>query len=246
MSSLSVVVNGGGLGQAGDILREFNAALNGREGQIRDLLTRLNDFVGMLDSQRDQINASITALNRLSATFAGQRDVITAALHRIPPALDVLARERPRITTALQKLGTFSDTATGLIHDTQADLVHNLQNLEPTLRALADVGPDLGTVLGYAPTFPYTQSFIDRAIRGDYMNQFIVFDFTVPRLKRGLFLGTRWGQEGAPMTPAPGDPWYSTYTFDPLKSPVTPTPPQVADLPPLVDVPQEPSGEGGN
>jgi virulence factor Mce-like protein len=254
LSSLSVVVNGGGLGQAGDILREFNAALNGRQDQIRDLLTRLNDFVGMLDSQRDQINSSITALNRLSATLAGQRDVITAALQRIPSALDVLIRERPRITTAMEKLGTFSDTATALINDTQADLVRNLQNLEPTLRALADVGPDLGTVLGYAPTFPYTQSFIDRAIRGDYMNQFIVFDFTVPRLKRGLFLGTRWGQEGAPMTPAPGDPWYSTYTFDPLNAPVTPKPPEVADLPPLVDAPQAaeapeaqaPSGEGGN
>jgi virulence factor Mce-like protein len=242
LSSLSVVVNGGGLGQAGDILREFNAALNGREDQIRDLLRRLNDFVGMLDSQRDQINASISALNRLSATFAGQRDVITAALHRIPSALEVLTRERPRITTALQKLGEFSDTATGLINDTQADLVRNLKNLEPTLRALADVGPDLGTVIGYAPTFPYTQSFIDRAIRGDYMNQFIVFDFTVPRLKRGLFLGTRWGQEGAPLTPAPGDPWYSTYTFDPLKAPVTPTPPEVADLPPLTD---DPASEGG-
>jgi virulence factor Mce-like protein len=254
LSSLSVVVNGGGLGQAGDILREFNAALNGRQDRIRDLLTRLNDFVGMLDSQRDQINASITALNRLSATFAGQRDVITAALQRIPSALDVLIRERPRISTAMEKLGTFSDTAKALINDTQADLVRNLQNLEPTLQALADVGPDLGTVLGYAPTFPYTQSFIDRAIRGDYMNQFIVFDFTVPRLKRGLFLGTRWGQEGAPMTPAPGDPWYSTYTFDPLNAPVTPKPPEVADLPPLVDAPQvseapeaqAPSGEGGN
>lgn len=235
LSSLSVIVNGGGLGQVGDIVREFNAALNGRESQIRDLLIRLNDFVGMLDSQRDDINASIVAMDRLAGTFAAQRDVLAAALKRIPPALDVLIRERPRITEALTKLGRFSDTATALIHDSQADLVRNLENLEPTLRALADVGPDLGTVLTYAPTFPYTQSFIDRAIRGDYMNQFIIFDFTIPRLKRGLFLGTRWGQEGAPMVPAPGDPWYLTHTLDPLKAPITAQPQEVADLPPLVE-----------
>ncbi|OBI74940.1 MCE family protein [Mycobacterium sp. E740] len=235
LSALSVVVNGGGLGQMGDVVREFNAALNGREPQIRSLLTRLNDFVGMLDTQRADINASIAALNRLSGTFASQRDVITTALDRIPPALDVLANERPRITEALTKLGRFSDTATGLINDTREDLVRNLANLEPSLRALADVGPNLGTVLAYAPTFPYTQSFIDRAIRGDYMNQFITFDFTIPRLKRGLFLGTRWGQEGAPMVPAPGDPWYLTYTLDPLKAPVTPAPREVADIPPLVE-----------
>jgi phospholipid/cholesterol/gamma-HCH transport system substrate-binding protein len=263
LSSLSVVVNGGGLGQIGDIVREFRAALTGHEGQIRDLLTRLNDFVGMLDAQRDEINASITALNRLAATFAGQRPVITAALQRIPPALEVLSRERPRITTALEKFGVFSNTATGLIKDSQADLVRNLANLEPTLCALADVGPDLGTVLAFAPTYPYPQSFIDRGIRGDYMNQFIIFDLTVPRLKRGMFLGTRWGQEGAPLVPAPGDPWYATYTLDPLNAPVTSTPPDVASLPPLVDPPQDPQkaadpasvtqpggaapqGEGGN
>jgi phospholipid/cholesterol/gamma-HCH transport system substrate-binding protein len=236
LSSLSVVVNGGGLGQMGDIVREFTAAVGGREGQMRDLLVRLNDFVGLLDSQRSDINASIDSLNRLSGTFAGQRDVLARALERIPPAMDVLIQERPRLTTALDKLRVFSDTATGLINDTQADLLRNLNNLEPTLKALSDIGDDLGTVLAYAPTFPYPQNFIDRAVRGDYLNQFIVFDFTIPRLKRGLFLGTRWGQEGAPMVPAPGDPWYLNYTLDPLTDPVAP-PIQVATVPPLPDLP---------
>ncbi len=235
LSALSVVVNGGGLGQIGDIVREFSAALGGRESNIRDLLTRLNDFVGLLADQRDSINAAVTSLNNLAGTFAGQKEVLTNALNRIPPALDVLVNERPRIVTALTKFRDFSNLATGLINDSGADLVRNLQNLEPTLKALADVGPKLDTALAYLPTFPYTQSIIDRAIRGDYMNQFIVFDFTVPRLKRSLFIGTRWGDENAKLVPAPGDPWYTTYTYDPLNAPITPTPAQIADLPPLVD-----------
>lgn len=235
LSSLSVLVNGGGLGKIGDLVTEFNAALGGREDQIRDLLTRLDDIVGMFANQRDDINASITALNRLAGTLSGQQEVITTALQRIPPALDVLVKERPRITTALEKFGQFSDTATKLVHATRDDLLTNLRNLEPTVKALADVGPNLGTVLAYAPAFPYPQNFIDRAIRGDYLNQFITFDFTVPRLKRGLFLGTRWGQEGLPLTPAPGDPWFSNYTKDPLNMPLTPPPPAVATMPPLVD-----------
>ena len=239
LSSLAVIVNGGGLGKVGEIVSEFNAALNGREGHIRDLLTRLNDFVGMLATQRDDINSSITALNRLATTFAGHHDVITAALTRIPPALDVLISERPTITAALERFRVFSNTATGVINATQADLVKNLQNLEPTLRALADVGPNLGTVLAYAPTYPYPQNFIDRAIRGDYLNEFITFDFTIPRLKRGLMLGTRWGKEGAELVPAPGDPWYTTYSKDPLNAPVTAPPTAVATSPPLVDSPAE-------
>lgn len=237
LSALSVVVNGGGLGQIGDIVKEFNAALGGREDKIRDLLTQLNDFVGLLAEQRDSINAAVTSLNNLAGTFAGQREVLTQALNRIPPALDVLVNERPRIVTALEKFRDFSNLATGLVNDTQADLVRNLQNLEPTLKALADVGPKLDTALAYFPTFPYTQQVIDRSIRGDYLNQFIIFDLTVPRLKRTLFLGTRWGDPNAKLVPAPGDPWYAMYTYDPLRAPFTPPPTQIAEVPPLFDAP---------
>ncbi len=237
LSSLSVLVNGGGLGKIGELVHEFNAALDGRQDKIRDLLTRLDNIVGIFADQRDDINASITALNRLSGTLAGQSDVITQALHRIPPALDVLVKERPRITAALQKFGRFSGTATKLISSARDDLLTNLRNFEPTLRALADVGPNLAADLAFMPTYPYPQNFIDRAIRGDYLNEFITFDFTIPRLKRGLFLGTRWGQEGAPLVPAPGDPWYANYTKDPLNMPLTPAPNAVATMPPLVDAP---------
>ncbi len=231
LSSLAVLVNGGGLGRIGELVTETNNALNGRQDQIRDLLTRLNNVVGIFADQRDDINASITALTRLAGTMAGQSDVITQALQRIPPALDVLIREQPRMTTAMEKFGVFSSTATKLIKATQDDLVTNLRNLEPTLRALADVGPNLGTVLAFAPTYPYPQNFIDRGIRGDYLNEFITFDFTIPRLKRGLLLGTRWAQEGAPLVPAPGDPWYANYTKDPLGTLLTAPPKAVATLP---------------
>jgi len=235
LSALSVVINGGGVGQLGDIVAELNAALNGRESQVRSLLTRLNDFVGALATQRDTINATVVSLNRLAGTFAGQRDVLTRALDRIPPALDVLVRERPQLTAALEKLGGFSNLAAGLVNDTQADLVRNLRNLEPTLRSLADVGPKLDTALAYFTAFPYGQEFINRGIRGDYLNQYIIFDLTVPRLKKTLMLGTSWGQEGAKLVPAPGDPWYASYTYDPMNAPFSPPPTAVASIPPLID-----------
>jgi len=229
LSSLGAVVNGGGLGQIGEIIHNFSAALSGREGAVRDLLTRLDTFVGTLDEQRDNIVASIQALNRLFATFAGQRDVLTQALRKIPPALDVLIRERPRLTTALDRLRVFSNTATRLINDSQADLITDLKNLEPTIGALADVGPELGSALAAVFVFPFTQNFVDRAVRGDYFNLHVDLDLTIPRLKRGLMLGTHWGQLDQPLVPAPGDPYYLNYTLDPLHSAVRP--PWVAPLP---------------
>lgn len=233
LASLSLVINTGGLAQLGDIIHNFNTALSGREQDLRDLLTRFDTFIGTLDDQRDNIVASIQSLNRLADTFAGQREVLTEALKKIPPALDVLIKERPQITTALVKLGTFSDTATRLVNDAKADLVKNLQNLEPTIRALADVGPDLAAAIAYATHYPFSQGLIDRGVRGDYMNLWAVVDFTRERLKRGLLLGTRWGQPQMPLKPAVGDPWFTQYTFNPagLTPSIPDTPPGAPPAP---------------
>ncbi|WP_082931616.1 MCE family protein [Mycolicibacterium setense] len=249
LASISTVVNGGGLGQIGDIIHSFNAALSGREDDVRDLLGRLNEFVAVVDTQRANIVASLHALNRLGGSFASQRDAINRVLKEAPPALDVLNRERPRITAALDKLRVLSNTSVQLVKDTQSDLVANLTHLEPTLRALADVGKDLDHALAFATAFPYGQSLIDRGVRGDYMNVFQVLDFTIPRLKRSTMLGTRWGQEGASLVPAPGEPNSVTYTLDPLLASIAPPPggvpaPGEAPAPASVAVTPPPPSEG--
>lgn len=247
LSSLSVVVNAGGLGQIGDFIHNAATALSGRESEVRDLITRLDTFVGTVDEQRDRFNASIQELDRFTGTLAAQQNDITDALRTVPPAMDVLLAERARLVTAMQKLGEFSDTATELINSTQDDLVTNLANLEATVKALADVGPYLGTVLALVPSFPFPQNFIDRAIRGDYINIFASMDLTVPRLKRSLFLGTRWGDPNAVLIPAPGDPAHLSYTYEPLNIGIA-LPPQetgVAMPPPAAPLlpvaPAEPS-----
>lgn len=237
LSSLSVVVNAGGLGQIGDIIHNFSAALSQNPRAVRDLLVRLDRFVGTLDEQRDNLVASIQGLNRFADTLAAQRDVITAALNKIPPALDVLVRERPRIITALDKLRVFSDTTTRLINDAGADLVKNLQNLEPTIRALADVGPDLDKALAFAPTFPFPQNLIDRAFRGDFANAFIVLDLTNARLRGTTLLGTHWERMGAEWIPAPGEPYYLQYQYTP--DPLHPGAP--GPVPPPVNAPLTPT-----
>ncbi|AKK29535.1 MCE family protein [Mycobacterium sp. EPa45] len=225
LSALSALINGGGVTQIGDVIHNASAMLSGHEDRVRDLLNRLNDVAGMLADQRDSVVDTLDQIDRLSTTLASRTDVIDRALREIPPALDVLIKERPRITEALDRLHIFSDTATDLIHDTQDDLVRNLRNLEPTVKAIADIGPDLDKVLAYTTTFPFTQSVIDRGVRGDYLNLYIVMDLTIPRLKRTMFRGTRWGDVNAALVPAPGDPWNLNYTYQPLSVGVTPPPP---------------------
>ncbi len=231
LSSLSALVNGGGLGQISDIIHNASAAVSGREPEIRELLTRLDDFVGVLDAQHDNIIASIQQLNRVAGTFAGQRDVIDRALKDIPPALEVLVRERPQLTTALEKLGQFGDTAAGLVNDAGDDLVTDLKNLEPALKALADIGPEINDALIWATAFPYGPAFADTITRGDYINLTAIFDLTYPRLKKTLLLGTRWGDPNAKLIPAPGDPYYLNYSYNPISLGVAPPPAEALPAP---------------
>ncbi|MDG4664819.1 MCE family protein [Mycobacterium sp. 236(2023)] len=217
LAALSTVANAGGLGQIGDIIGSLNATFTGRETDIRELLSQLDIFVGTLDTQRDNIIAAATELNRFAATLADEKDTLAAALRDIRPALDVLRRERPQLVDALNSLRTFSDTATRVITDVHGDLVENLTHLAPTLQALADLGPDISSALGYATIFPLNQNIIDRGIRGDYMNLFVTVDLTLSRFRRGLLAGTSFGDENAPLVPAPGDPGYQDfYSKNPL------------------------------
>src|SRR6202046_634997 len=97
--------------------------------------------------------------------------------------------------------------------------------------------------LAASTVFPFTQNFVDRAVRGDYFNLHVILDLTIPKLKSGLFLGTHWGQLGEQLIPAPGDPPYLQYTRDPLHGGFGPPPgppPPGPPAPPPGDPPPGP------
>ena len=147
LSSLSAVVNGGGLGQIGDIIHNFNAALSGRETEIRELLTRLDTFIGTLDAQRDNLVATIKRSTGWPGPSPSQRDVIDEALNDIPPALDVLIRERPEPDDGAEKARERSATPPPIWSTTRATTWSRTCRTSSRRSALADVGPDLNQAL---------------------------------------------------------------------------------------------------
>jgi phospholipid/cholesterol/gamma-HCH transport system substrate-binding protein len=74
---------------------------------------------------------------------------------------------------------------------------------------------------------------------GRLQNLFVVVDLTRARLKRTIFLGTRWGEEGAQLVPAPGDPYQQNYTYEPLNAPLQ-APPTPDGAPPAQMPPSTP------
>ncbi|MDG4668136.1 MCE family protein [Mycobacterium sp. 236(2023)] len=227
LAAASLLLNGGGLGQVQDITTALSTAFDGRENDLRDLLSNLDVFIGRLNDQTSDIIAATDAVNRVAEQFAAQRPIVDKALQTLPAALAVLNKQRQHLLDAVEQLGKFSALAADSVNQTKDSLVRQLKALVPVLTSLADAGPALTRSLGLFTTFPFAKDNLGRVFRGDYANITAVIDLTLSRLDAGLFTGTRfegnltelemqWGRTIGTM-PSPytaGNPLVAPYRFD--------------------------------
>ena len=192
LSALSLVLNGGGIGQIQEITQVLSSAFAGREQDLRSLLTQLDKYVGYLNDQKDDIIAATDSLNNVGGQFAAQQPVVDKALKTIPDALAVLKDERDNLADALDQFGKFGALATDTVNQTKDNLVKELKELGPVLQSLADAGPALTRSLSIYTTYPFSKETLTKWLRGDYANLTAVIDLTLSRLDSGLFTGTRW------------------------------------------------------
>ncbi|WP_197480594.1 MCE family protein, partial [Rhodococcus sp. EPR-157] len=187
---LSLVLNGGGLPQLGDIVDDLDAALGGRPESVRTLIERLSTVLAGLSEQRTDIERSIDNLDRFAADVADQNRTLADAVTTLGPALDVLSTRREDLTTALVSLGQLGSTAERIVDDTGGDLVGELEELRPVLASLADSGTSLTDSLRYLLTYPFPIDTYQNAVRGDYANGEVTLDLRLETLDNGLLLGT--------------------------------------------------------
>ena len=84
LAALSMVLNGGGLGQVQDITEAFSTAFRGREQDLRSLIEQLDKFTAHLNDQTGDIIAATDSLNSLVGQFAAQKPVLDRALRPSP------------------------------------------------------------------------------------------------------------------------------------------------------------------
>lgn len=192
LAAISLLLNGGGVGQVQDITKALSTAFAGREADLRSLIEQLDKFIAYNNDQKDDIIAATESLNNLVGQFAAQKPVVDKALKTIPDALAVLKDQRTQLADALAQLGKFSALAADSVNQTKEALVAELRDLGPVLESLANAGPALTRALSFFPTFPWPKETLDNWMRGDYGNLSLIFDLTLSRVDSGLFTGTRW------------------------------------------------------
>lgn len=192
LATLSLVLNGGGLGQVHDITKTLSEAFAGRENDLRSLLRQLDEFIGHLKAQTDDIINATDSVNKLAGQLAEQKPVLDRSLSTLPGALAVLSDEREKLADAIDRLGKFSALTADSVNQTKDALVQELTDLAPVLQSLANAGPALTRSLSFLGTFPWVKETIPNWFRGEYGNLSLVVDLTLSRLDSGLFTGTRW------------------------------------------------------
>lgn len=192
LAVISLLLNGGGVGEVQDIVRAFSTALSGRGKDLKSLIRQINEFVGRLHGQTDDIIGATESFNRLVKQLADQKPVLDNALRTVPNALEVLNARRDHLTEAFKAFGQFSALATKAVNSTKQNLDQELHDFGPILQSLADAGPSLTRGLSLLATFPWADETLGNMVRGDYVNVGLTVDLTLSRIDRSLFTGTRW------------------------------------------------------
>lgn len=227
LAQLSMLLNGGEIGQIQDITQALSVAFAGREQDLRSLIQQLDVFITYASDQTDDILRATQSLDNLVGQFADQKPVVDRALKTLPQALSLLKDEREKLADALVALGRFSAVAADAINQTKDNLVKELQELGPVIESLANAGPALTRSVSFFGTFPWPNETLEKWARGDTGNITTVIDLTLSRLDASFFTGTRfegnltelemqWGRSIGQM-PSPytaGNPLVAPYHFD--------------------------------
>ncbi|WP_125569716.1 MCE family protein [Nocardioides baekrokdamisoli] len=194
LGALSSILSGGGVQQLKTISTELNKAMDGRQGDVRSVLSSLDVLVTSLNGQRANIIEALSEVNKLTRTLNKEHGVVASALDSFGPALKVLNQQHQDLMTMLTALDRLGRVGTNVISQSRANIVADLKELGPTLKGLADAGKSLPQGLVMLATFPFPKEAATLA-KGDYSNALFHMDFDLNKALSGSLHG---GDTGLP------------------------------------------------
>ena len=186
-----MLLNGGGVGQLKTIFSELNNAFEGREPELRSVLTQIRTFMGQLDANKESIVAVLENTNRLAVQLKKQDGTIKSALDDIPNALRSVNRQRDDLVKLLEALERLSGVGVRVIRASKESTTNSLRHLAPVLEGFAKAGQNLPKSFQVFLTYPFVDEAIGRDPQvarnlhmGDYTNLSVNLDIDVANLPK--------------------------------------------------------------
>ncbi len=193
--ALSLLLNGGGVGQLKTIFSELNNAFEGREPELRSVLDQIRSFMSQLDQNKGTIVTALENTNRLAAQLKRQDGTIKSALDNIPDTLRSVNRQRDDLVKLLEALERLSGVGVRVIQASKESTINSLRDLAPVLEGFAKAGQNFPKSFQVFLTYPFVDEAIGRDPQvarnlhmGDYTNLDINLDINVadlPKLPTG-------------------------------------------------------------
>jgi phospholipid/cholesterol/gamma-HCH transport system substrate-binding protein len=212
LASLAIVLRGGGIPNLEVVQNEVYNILNGRAGQIRNFLIKLDTFTKELNRQREDIARAIDSTDRLLSYAAKRSATVNRVLTEFPPLVKHFAEKRDLFADAIDAIGRISDVADQALSASRDNLHQDLQSLQRPLKQLGRAAPYLVQSLNLLLSPPFTTDALPKIVRGDYINVSGLFDLTLSTIDNAIFSGTgfsgalraleqSWGRDPATMIP---------------------------------------------
>lgn len=155
MSSVSLLLNGGGLSQVQNIVAELDNAVTGHTDDAANVITGLTDVIRTLNERSADIGRVLDDARQLTESFADNNEQIDAALISIAPAIGTLASTNDDLVATLASLDTAAGNMDEVLARAGDDLVTTIDQSSTALGSIAAIGdqlaPLLATVDGLTP-----------------------------------------------------------------------------------------------
>jgi virulence factor Mce-like protein len=199
--ALSLLLNGGGVGQLKTIAAEINNALDGNEAEVKSVLTQIRTFMGQLDQNKESIVAAIENTSRLAVEIRKQDGAIKSALDNVPDTLRSVNRQRDDLVKLLEALTRLSGVGVRVIKASKESTINSLRELGPVLEGFAKAGDNFAKSFQVFLTYPFVDEAIGRDPQvarnlhmGDFTNLSVNLDLDLAELKLP-------GVPGVPLPP---------------------------------------------
>ncbi len=222
--ALSATVTGGPFADISTIIKQLNVALDGRTGDVHELLSQLNTFVSGLNAHTDDIDRVLDGMDRLGSALAADAPTLSRAIDDLTPAITTLSGQRADLMKMLGRLTRLSTVSRRVIGATKESIVRQVNEVEPVLTTLIANMDKMRPLMQGVVDFGRA---LDSAEPGDYAR----FDLTA--LLAPGDLSNLPKLPGLPGVPGPGSP--------------QPTPPGLPGIPGLPGgtADDDPLGLGG-
>jgi phospholipid/cholesterol/gamma-HCH transport system substrate-binding protein len=177
LGALSLLLNGGGVGQLKSITKETNTVLGGRTSTIKSSLRQLRTFMAQLDGSKFEILRALENVNELSKSLNANKETLDLALDELPSAIESIDSQREDLVTMLRALADLSSVGTRVIRASKEGTIRSLNALAPILRELARAGDAVPRSIQLLLTFPFVDAVVGKSPQeardlhmGDYTN----------------------------------------------------------------------------